>query len=803
MFEKTICHRDSKKDAQVELIASHKRTVDKKIVDTVLQALGEEKAFLRRFVEKAGKTSLVVHVAVTGKEDVSGQLSFKGGRFSVVLPQRAKSVAMIASTVEQKFIECAIKEELISLGTQYVLDGRLRDEEEQVLCSMAERYDELTRNHNENRGMRENGASSQNRGFLWRRIIDQHRHELEATLKSAHKRNLPCIATGSDSSTHEKVQHILKTLAEERAISLLLGANSDLSSRLLGVVEQVKERFASAVWHQRTDEAQDCVASLRLLQQGLQDSVFDRGLPSGIRPDKSQQTRGRSIRELVAEDYLQRQEFSSDRRLHKSAGDISGLRLMITQLAHTYDRALEFEHNVKAVWGQEEQIFERVMEHLLESVEELGLALSEDKADRAQVVSKVFELLVGLRLSGNENGSMFFTFAFSGYSPMDQRPGARHVSPQVLAKTYVEFLSQASSIYNGRLDPHDVRMEPYLGLGDVAARTLRILIYAYENSLAEQLALADGAPQEQLGFIARDVNNIEIALGRVAPFGSCEELRKMYETDIGASIRAVRVAARQLYLLTLTGEELVSDKALPNDDNRKTLLSNAIREVSQILENRAREYVDAVAEAAHVELPSIVEGTSLGALVDRIEQLVKLSEAYPNPGRDKKLYALVDRSLAEMVEVVHQGYGSEIDLVNKLAEPGTDAQHVSYVIRALEALGIMVSELSHLRGRLRGVSDLDPQLFLKVDLFIDQIPKHFSRNVRRYPNILDKAIERLARSETAGEEALTEQQRAMCLRGFESLPSFKRNLTKERRISLEKLLRRTHINRMPNRHTAL
>jgi hypothetical protein len=115
----------------------------------------------------------------------------------------------------------------------------------------------------------------------------------------------------------------------------------------------------------------------------------------------------------------------------------------------------------------------------------------------------------------------------------------------------------------------------------------------------------------------------------------------------------------------------------------------------------------------------------------------------------------------------------------------------------------MVSELSYLRGRLRGVSDLDQQLFLKVDLFIDQIPKHFSRNVRRYPNILDKAIERLARSETAGEEALTEQQRAMCLRGFESLPSFKRNLTKESRISLEKLLHRTHINRTPNRRTAL
>ena len=790
MFEKTVCHRDARKDAQVELIASHKRTVDKKIVDTVLQALGQEKVFLRRFVEKAGKTCLVVHVAVTGKKGVSGQLSFKGDRFSVVLPQRAKSVAMIGSTVEQKFIECAIKEELLALGTQYVREGCLGDEECQAIYLMAERFTKDKR-------------SCENHGALWRRIIDQHRPELESTLKNTSKRTLPCIATGADSSSNEKVQYVLKVLAEERAISLLLGVNHDVSQRINGVVEQVQERFAEALWSQQTEQAGECVASLRLLKQGLKTTVFNRALPSSIRPEKPQQVGGRSIRDLVADDYMQRRQYLAGRQFNKSVSDVAGERIKITQLAKAYEEALEFENRVKALWCQEEHVFERVMEHLLESVEELGLALSEDKADRAQVVSKVFELLVGLRLSGNENGSMFSTFAFSGYSPMDQQPGLRHVSPQVLAKTYVEFLSQASSIYNGRLDPHDVRMEPYLGLGDVAARTLRILIYAYENSLAEQLALADGAPKEQLGFIARDVNNIEIALGRVAPYGSCEELRKMYETDIGASIRAVRVAARQLYLLTLTGEELVSDKALPNDDNRKTLLSNRIREVSQILENRAREYVDAVAEAAHVELPSIVEGTSLGALVDRIEQLVKLSEAYPNPGRDKKLYALVDRSLAEMVEVVHQGYGSEIDLVKKLAEPGTDAQHVSYVIRALEALGIMVSELSHLRGRLRGVSDLDPQLFLKVDIFIDQIPKHFSRNIRRYPNILDKAIERLARGETAGEEALTEQQRVMCLRGFESLPSFKRNLTKERRISLEKLLHRTHINRMPNRRTAL
>jgi hypothetical protein len=240
--------------------------------------------------------------------------------------------------------------------------------------------------------------------------------------------------------------------------------------------------------------------------------------------------------------------------------------------------------------------------------------------------------------------------------------------------------------------------------------------------------------------------------------------------------------------LTLTGEELVSHGAVPDGDIRETLLTIRIKQVDEILESRAHEYIDSVIEAAPEELQSIVNGTSLVTLVDRIEELVKLSKSYSNAARNEKLYLLANKCLAEMVDVVHQGYGSEIALVNKLVEPGTDTKHVSYVIRALEALGTMVSEFSYLRARLRGVSDLDPKLFLKIDLFIDQIPKHFSRNVCRYPKVLNEVIEKLAGSKTESEEAIPEQQRAMCLRALESLSGFKNKLTNEARARLRRLV---------------
>ncbi len=779
MLENTPRQIDRSAATTVELTASHKRTVDSNLVNAVLQALSREQSFLNRFVEQAGKSSLAVHVALTGKKGAQCELAFRGGKFSVTLPQRAKNVSAVEDSVEQRFLECAIKEELVALGAEYVLEGGLGDEASQVVRHMAKRYCELT------------GKSFEGNSALWRSAIDQHRTELESVLKNAAKRILPCIATGSDSTTNEKVQQVLQTLAEERAISLLLGASHDLTLRIESVIGQVQERFASALWHQRTDEAKDCVASLRLLQQGLKTSVFDRALPQSIRPDKPQQTRGRSIRELVSENYLQRQEFTTNRHLFKNAGDVAGMRTMIGQLAKTCDEALEFENRVRASWCQEDQAFESIMENLLDSTTELGLALSEDKPDRAQIVSQALELLVGLRLSGNENGAVFFTFAFSGYSPMDGRMQVQQVSPQVFANAYVDFLSQASSIYMGTLDPREVRNASSHGLADIAARTFRVLVFAYENSLADQLAARSGVPAEKLDFITRDIDNIEAAIDKVARYASSDELRVVFETGLSDGIGAVRAAIQQLHRLTLSGEELIAERELANDHVRQTPLGDRISEVDQTLQERVREYVDAVGKAAFEELPNIVDGTSLVTLVDHIAKLTRLTKAHPNTERDTKLFTLANSSLKEMVDVVRQGYGSEVDLVKKLAELGTEAEHVSYVLRALEALGTMVTELSYLRGHLRDVEELDSHIFTKADIFIDQVPKHFSLQIRKYPGVLAGAIKRLDGSETGGEEMLTDQQRAMCLRGLKTLTGIRHSLGEAAYASLTRLWRET------------
>ena len=145
-----------------------------------------------------------------------------------------------------------------------------------------------------------------------------------------------------------------------------------------------------------------------------------------------------------------------------------------------------------------------------------------------------------------------------------------------------------------------------------------------------------------------------------------------------------------------------------------------------------------------------MDGDSIIPLVDYIVNLLKVVRTNPSAERDEQLFDVINQALHEMVNLIREGYGSEIDLIGKLDDRSEVERHSECILRGLEALSVMHRELLYVQTHLRSLDGrIEPSVFNRIEIFLDQVPKHFWLTLKKHPEELERIIEILADAEKA------------------------------------------------------
>ena len=70
-------------------------------------------------------------------------------------------------------------------------------------------------------------------------------------------------------------------------------------------------------------------------------------------------------------------------------------------------------------------------------------------------------------------------------------------------------------------------------------------------------------------------------------------------------------------------------------------------------------------------------------MVDYVVNLLKVVRVDSDAERDEKLFDVINQALHEMVNLIREGYGSEIDLIGKLDDRSAVERHTECILRGL------------------------------------------------------------------------------------------------------------------------
>lgn len=752
---------------------SHKPSVPDWVVEAVLTGLSKTDLFPRSCTDCVADGVLPIQISMTGKKGAQLEVSFSTNRISVVIPQRFKEGARVSLAVEERFLTLAIKEELVSLGTRFILEGALPDESTALVGAMADRYQELK------------GDSTHSHRKVWREVVDIHRSELQTWLKKMGKKSLVFNPLGDAERTYEEVNKMLGGVAKERAVSLLLGSSGDQGAYLMNFLNALDDQFAGALWRKHHAQAADCRAAAHLLEAGFEKGAFEKPLPFAISPEVKRE----SLERALQEGSMLPPSIYSESTARSSTVGIDGV-LIASQLkatARAFSQIVKFETSVRENCLGAVDIMEETMEILLEATSRFTEALLGNEPEDAQVVSDVMGQLLALRFSGQEVAEEYFTFILSGMSPEDFNRGNIDCHSG-LAASYVQFLSVAAAFKEGGLSPASAMSEQQGFMPAIAVRTFRVLIHAYESALASMLDSSKGVSAERMEFLSHDIESLERGVEAVLPFLRSQEMKRGCEAMLKSAIEGLRNAMRQLHLLTLSGDQLIKEVHDDKDVSNHSLLTERLMHVRQALQNRINNYAQNVSDVAENEIAQIRDGDSIVPLVDYIVNLLSVVRVSPDAERDAQLFETLNDALLEMVALIREGYGSEIDLVSALSDSTQIERYGEYVLRGLEALSSMHTEFSYVRAHLRGIDDrLNPIIFNKVDIFLDQVPKHFGLALKKHPEVIEHVLDILAQGGEAS-LPLSDTQRVACIKGLGALRGFKSGLSRMARAQLEQLL---------------
>lgn len=759
--------------SRVTLKPAHKPSVGSEIVQTVVATLSKEELFLRTFSGMAVSGVLPVQISTTGKKGAQCEVSLSGNRISVVIPQRLTKQTSLCLAIEEQFLTLAMKEELISLGTTFVLDGTLSKESTAVVEAMADRYQELK------------GRSTNERCRVWKEVVEIRGSELQSFLKKLAKKSLVFTPLGDDQGTHEQVTKMLSGLAHERAVSLLAGGFVDQEKKLSALLDTINQQFATALWRKQYAQASDCRGAVHLLELGFERGAFGKSLPPAIRPEVKREP----VRGLLQESMTPPHDLYPESNLKLSSLGLNGMGIgkQLKATATAFSEILKFEAGVRENCLGKEDVLPETMETLLKTTKRFAKALLSEEPEDAHVVADFMAQLLALRFSGQETGEAYFTFTLSGMSPAEFDRGQLYNSGQ-LAASYVQFLSLAAAFREGQLRPASAMSGPQGAMPAIAVRAYRILIHAYESALAGMLDSPNGISYEKMDFLNSDIDSLEGAVEEVLPFLKPQEMRIACETTVKQAIEGVRNGVRQLHLLTLSGEELIKEVRTDTELPSHSLLTQRLMQAKQAIQSRINEHVQLVGSSAGEDIAKILDGDSIVPLVDYIENLLKVVRVDPDAERDEQLFKVLNQALHEMVSLIREGYGSEIDLIGRLNDPGEVDRHLECILRGLEALSVMHSEFSYVRAHLRNLdAGIDLSIFSKIEIFLDQVPKHFALALKKHPEEIVRTIGVLADSDKAS-LLLSDSQRDACVQGLRLLRGYKSGLSREAHAQLNQLL---------------
>ncbi len=758
---------------RVTLKPTHKPSVASEIVKAVVAALSKEERFLRTFSEIAINGVLPVQISTTGKKGAQCEVSLSGNRISVVIPQRLTKHTSVCLAVEEQFLTLAMKEELLSLGTTFVLDGTLSKESTAVVEAMADRYQEMK------------GRGSCERRRVWQEVVDIRSSELQSLLKKLGKKPLVFSPLGDDKGTHEQVTKMLRGLAQERVVALLGGGFVDQEKKLSALLDAINEQFATALWREQYAQASDCRGAVHFLELGLQRGGFTKALPLAIRPEVKHEP----VKGLLQESIGLSHSLYPESNLQLSSMGLAGMGIgkQLKATTKAFSEILQFEAAVRDNCLSREDALADTMEGLLETTDRFAKALLSKDPEDSQVVADVMAQLLALRFSGQKTGEAYFTFTLSGLSPGEFDRGQLYNRGE-FAGLYVQFLSLAAALRAGQVSPASAMADQQGFMPGIAIRAFRVLIHAYESALAGMLDASNGISCEKMDFLNNDIDSLERAVAEILPFLKSQEMKIACETMVRHAIEGVRNAVRQLHLFTLSGKELVNEVRGDTEFSSNSLLTERLVQSKQALQVRINEYAQLLGSSVGEDIAKILDGDSIVPLVDYVVNLLKVVRIDPDAERDEKLFDVINQALHEMVNLIREGYGSEIDLIGKLDDRSAVERHTECILRGLEALSSMHRELLYVRTHLRSIDDrIESSIFNRIEIFLDQVPKHFGLSLKRHAEELERVIGILANAGKAS-PLLSDNQRNACIEGLGLLRGYKSVLSREAHVQLNQLL---------------